>query len=188
MKALIAVAVISVSLNAYATASPQGCASSKGQAAGCTTTTVSPTITPTIAPVISPTMSPSATATGEGGQGGNANATGGNATGGNATGGNSNVNVTLQGGSNPSSSIKTVGVAPDILSTPTAACRISVGASAGWLGGALGFGTSVLDEGCHIREVSRHLSNLGLREAAVLAMCQDTYARKAMGTLCPEEQ
>ena len=77
--------------------------------------------------------------------------------------------------------------APDVLATPTAPCRVSIGASAGWLGGALGFGGSVLDEGCHIRETARVLAGLGLAEAAIRAMCQDDVARKALAALCKAE-
>lgn len=77
--------------------------------------------------------------------------------------------------------------APDVLTSPTAPCRIGVGGSAGWLGGAIGFGTSTLDEGCDLRETSRHLSNIGQKEAAVQVMCLHEGARKALevsGVIC----
>ncbi len=69
--------------------------------------------------------------------------------------------------------IKTVGQAPDVLTTPTAPCRISVGASAGWLGGAFGIGTSVEDQGCTMRENARLLFNFGEKAAALKLMCTD---------------
>lgn len=135
---------------------------------------------------------------GRGGAGGSSSATGGNATGGSATGGNATGgNATGGGGGTASatagsatnsltinSQASRAAYAPDILATPTAPCRISVGASAGWLGGALGFGTSVLDEGCHIRETARVLAGLGLVWAAVRALCQDKVAREALGEVC----
>jgi hypothetical protein len=187
VKLAFAVVAFAVSSVAHSAASPQGCESSGGQAAGCTNTTItptiSPTITPTISPTISPTVSPSATA--EGGQGGSAssNATGGSAQGGNAQGGTSSVNVTMQG-SGPST-IRTVGVAPDVVTNTTANCRIAVGVSGGVLGGALGFSGSVLDEGCDINRLSAHFMTLGMHEESVLVMCDHPRARKVMGAKCP---
>jgi hypothetical protein len=61
---------------------------------------------------------------------------------------------------------------------------VAIGASAGWFGGAVGVSGSVLDEGCDIRETARVLWALGLREAAVRAMCQHEVARKALGQDC----
>jgi hypothetical protein len=69
--------------------------------------------------------------------------------------------------------IMTVGQAPDVLATPTAPCRISVGISGGWLGGAIGFGSSTEDEGCTLRENARLLHNFGQKEAALKLMCND---------------
>lgn len=70
--------------------------------------------------------------------------------------------------------------APDVISTPTAPCRISIGASAGWLGGALGISGSILDEGCDVRETSRMLHNMGFKEASVQSLCLHEPARKAL--------
>lgn len=124
---------------------------------------------------------------GTGGTGGNASAVGG--TGGTAKA----VAGSAQASTGSSTSAVTVSsqasraaYAPDILATPTAPCRVAVGASAGWLGGALGFGTSVLDEGCHIRETARVLAGLGLIVAAVRALCQDPVAAKALGEVCKD--
>lgn len=71
--------------------------------------------------------------------------------------------------------------APDVINTPTAPCRIAVGASVGWLGGALGFGSSVLDEGCQRRENARLLNNLGEKKAALLVLCNDPEVAVALG-------
>lgn len=126
-----------------------------------------------------------------GGAGGDASATaaGGNAAGGSATA--SAGSATASAGSAQSavtinSQAARAAYAPDILATPTAPCRVAVGASAGWLGGALGFGTSVLDEGCHIRETARVLAGLGLVQAAIRALCQDAVASKALGEACKD--
>jgi len=121
-----------------------------------------------------------------GGAGGSASSTGGNATGGNAAGGSA-----TSGGSTSAVNVNgsRAAYAPDVLSTPTAPCRVSVGASAGWLGGAFGIGTSVLDDGCNIRETARVLWALGQRDAAIQAMCLDETARKALsavGVICRE--
>lgn len=122
---------------------------------------------------------------GTGGTGGNASAVGG--TGGTAKA----VAGSAQASTGSSTSAVTVSsqasraaYAPDILATPTAPCRVAVGISAGWLGGALGLGGSVLDEGCHIRETARVLAGLGLIVAAVRALCQDPVAAKALGEVC----
>lgn len=121
----------------------------------------------------------------EGGAGG----TGGSAAGGAATA-NAGAATASAGSSSSavtvSSQASRAAYAPDILATPTAPCRVAVGASAGWLGGALGFGTSVLDDGCHILNVARVLAGLGLVDAAVRAMCQDAIARKALGEVCKD--
>jgi hypothetical protein len=113
---------------------------------------------------------------------------GGSASGGNATGGASNATA-----GSSTSAVNVSGAraayAPDVLSTPTAPCRVSVGASAGWLGGAFGIGTSVLDDGCNVRETARVLWALGQRDAAIQAMCLDDTAKKALqavGVVCRE--
>jgi len=84
--------------------------------------------------------------------------------------------------------VKSVGYAPDIIATPTSPCRISVGASAGWMGGAFGFGGSVLDEGCDAREDSRTLWNVGEKEASIARLCQKTEMAKALGSKCPSTE
>lgn len=128
-----------------------------------------------------------ASATAGGGAGGNATAAGGSAAGGTASA--SAGAATASAGSSSvtlNSQASRAAYAPDILATPTAPCRVALGASVGWLGGALGFGTSVLDEGCHIRETARVLAGLGLIVAAVRALCQDPVASKALGEVCKE--
>jgi hypothetical protein len=130
-------------------------------------------------------------------------ATGG--AGGSATGGTANSSSYASGGTAQSvsgasannsqsvtftspenSTIRTTGVAPDIIASPTAPCRIAVSASGGWIGGAFGFGTSVLDESCRRIEVSRQLHNMGQRDAAVKVMCNEPEAAAALGeAICP---
>lgn len=84
------------------------------------------------------------------------------------------------------SEVRTTGIAPDVISQPTAPCRIAVSASAGWLGGAFGFGGSVLDESCRRIEVSRQLYNMGRINAAVKVMCNEPEAAAALGAeICP---
>jgi hypothetical protein len=76
--------------------------------------------------------------------------------------------------------------APDVIGSATAPCRVAVGGSVGWLGGALGFGGSVLDEGCHRARVVLTLQGLGQAQAALLVMCNDKEAAKALGpAVCP---
>jgi hypothetical protein len=69
--------------------------------------------------------------------------------------------------------VTTVGQAPDILASATAPCRIAVGVSVGMIGGAVGVGYSVEDEGCTMRENARLLNNLGEKAAALKLMCTD---------------
>jgi len=117
------------------------------------------------------------------------NATGGNstATGGNAQGGSSDASASSGGNSqsvnisNPSDlTVKSVGQAPDVAVFPTANCRVALGGSVGFLGGAFGFGGSVVDETCETIEVSKQLIQLGERAAAVQAMCLIDKARSAL--------
>lgn len=70
--------------------------------------------------------------------------------------------------------------APDVIAYPTAPCRIAVGGSAGWFGGALGISTSSEDEGCTLRETARLLHNLGQSGAALQVMCLNDDARLAL--------
>jgi hypothetical protein len=85
--------------------------------------------------------------------------------------------------------------APDVISYPTAPCRVAIGGSAGWFGGALGIVASTEDEGCTMRENARQLFNFGLTAAAIQLMCLDANAKLALeatGTKClirkPQEQ
>jgi type II secretory pathway pseudopilin PulG len=76
--------------------------------------------------------------------------------------------------------MKTTGVAPDILTQPTAPCRIAIGAGGGWIGGALSIGGSVEDEGCTRRENARVLAGLGKSDAAVRLLCNDPEVSKVL--------
>jgi hypothetical protein len=76
--------------------------------------------------------------------------------------------------------VESVGIAPDILSEPTAPCRIAVGVGGGWIGGALSLGGSVEDEGCTRRENARVLAGLGKSEAAVKLLCNDPEVAKVL--------
>lgn len=76
--------------------------------------------------------------------------------------------------------LRSTGVAPDMIASPTAPCRIGVGISGGWVGGALGIGSSVLDEGCELRENARLLNNLGKQAAAVALLCNDEKVSKVL--------
>lgn len=123
---------------------------------------------------------------GAGGAGGQGVGYGGNAAAG-ASASNQGVSTNVSVNNNTPDSLRTVGNAPDVIAYPTAPCRISVSASAGWLGGAFGFGSSVLDESCRRIEVSRQLHNLGQRDAAVSVMCNEPEAAKALGAaICPQ--
>lgn len=84
--------------------------------------------------------------------------------------------------------MKTVGEAPAMITSTTAACRVAVQASAGWMGGAFGFGTSALDEGCDTREDARQLWNMGLVNEAVSRLCAKPEMAKALGTRCPKQE
>lgn len=112
---------------------------------------------------------------GNGGQGG-AGGSGGNA---NATAGSTATTGPITMGSQLAIEWRTA-QAPDVISYPTAPCRISIGASGGWFGGAIGFSGSSLDEACSRIETSRHLHNLGAREAAVQIMCLSPEAKQAL--------
>ncbi len=81
--------------------------------------------------------------------------------------------------------------APDVIAYPTAPCRVSIGASGGWIGGALGFSGSTEDEGCTLRETSRQLWNIGQRDAAVQILCLNADAKAALqaaGVACRIER
>jgi len=198
----VALALVFAMGGAAAAASQQGCESSGGQAAGCTpvTTTTTTTVSPTIRNDVSNTslnlnsnrqaqgqeQSQGQSATGIGVGGEQSQSASSRAT----AGANSSNNGVTQGvvvnnNSHAPDSVKTVGEAPAMITTTTAACRVAVQASAGWLGGAFGFGTSVLDEGCDTREDARLLVNMGEREAAVLRLCAKPEMAAALGSKCP---
>lgn len=185
MKTTLAAFALCIPMAVFAAASEQGCKSSGDTAAGCSNTTVTTGVSNTN----TQEQSQRQNAVGIGSanaSGGSSNATGGasNATGGNAnaSGGNQSqsANASNGGVSVTTNEARQVGVAPNVNSFPTANCRISLGASAGWLGGAFGFSSSVVDETCEVIEVSKQLNQLGVTEAAVQAMCHVEKARKAM--------
>lgn len=82
-------------------------------------------------------------------------------------------------------SLRTVGIAPSILANPTAPCRIQGGAGGGWLGGALSFSGSLLDEGCDARADTMLLISINQPGAAIARACQKAELAKALGPLCP---
>lgn len=73
-----------------------------------------------------------------------------------------------------------------VYAAPTATCRVAHGGGVSAPGFGISFGSSTLDEGCHLIEVSKQLSNLGLSSAAIMVMCQDPAARKVLAN-CPSE-
>lgn len=99
----------------------------------------------------------------------------------------SNQGVSTTVNNNTPDSLKTVGQAPDILTTPTAPCRIAIGVSFGVMGGAAGIGSSVLDEGCNARENARLLWNFGKKEEALKVMCFDEQVAKVLAG-CPKKE
>ena len=131
----------------------------------------------------------SATATGgQGGSGGAATATVGSvsATGG-ATGPVSQSQTVQVGGTGSgtqriqySGSVRTVGIAPDVGSNNTAPCRVAVGVSGGWVGGALGLSGSVLDEGCDVWRDHENLVKAGFVDAATLRLCDKPEVAKVL--------
>lgn len=175
--------------NAYATNTPNECGNSGNN---CNNGSVNPTATTpnvTINPAVS--INPfvyngnnnaNISQGGQGGAGGSANASAGASSSAAANNAGNSQSITFT--SPERSTVKTTGDAPSIIGSATAPCRVAVGASAGWLGGAFGIGTSVMDESCNLREVSRHLYNLGLKAEAVKVMCADETAKAAMGSLC----
>ncbi len=98
-----------------------------------------------------------------------------------------NLTINHPGGVNYSGGydLKNVGVAPDMISTPTAPCRVAVGVSGGIMGGALGIGGSILDEGCDAREDARLLHNLGKTVASIARLCAKPEMKVALGVDCP---
>lgn len=121
---------------------------------------------------------------------GGASLSGASASGGNASGGVSNVSVSngpvsvTTNEARIPDSVKTVPAAPDVLAMPTAPCRVSVGVSGSWLGGSVGVGSSVLDEGCDLRERVRLLHNLGLPASAIQLFCNADPQVAAVVPVC----
>jgi hypothetical protein len=115
--------------------------------------------------------------------GGNSYATGGNATSSAYSGGNTqSVSVVENGNTNYSGSydVRTVGNAPDVVSYSTAPCRVAIGASGGWLGGAFGFTGSVLDDGCDIWRDVVNLTAHNYKEAADMRLCDKPELNKVL--------
>jgi hypothetical protein len=74
-----------------------------------------------------------------------------------------------------------------MIASPTAPCRVAIGAGGGWIGNALSIFGSVLDEGCDTREDSRHLNNIGKIEASVRRLCAKKEMAAALGEVdCPK--
>jgi hypothetical protein len=81
-------------------------------------------------------------------------------------------------------------IAPDVAvsnASPTAPCRVTHAAGGSGAGFGFSIGSSTLDEGCNVREGARALFNVGLKDAAIQALCQSPVERKAMGPLCVED-
>lgn len=124
-------------------------------------------------------------ATGGIGYGGNSSATS-SASGGNgfATASNGPQTTSVAVDNRNPSSLRTVGIAPDVSAYSTAPCRIAVGASGGWMGGALGFSGSVLDEGCDVWRDHLNLRLAGYVEQADLRLCDKPELKKLFGDKC----
>jgi hypothetical protein len=123
-----------------------------------------------------------ATGTGYGGNStSSANATGGNSA---AFASNGPQTTAVAINNRTPSSLRTVGIAPDLSSYSTAPCRIAVGASGGWMGGALGFSGSVLDEGCDVWRDHVNLRLAGYVEQADLRLCDKPELKKLFGDKC----
>ena len=115
--------------------------------------------------------------------GGNSYATGGNATSSAYSGGNTQSVVIDNPGNikyDGSYTVKTVGIAPDVTTNNTAHCRIAVGGGGGWIGGALSFFGSVLDEGCDVWRDHENLSNAGYKNAADMRLCDKPEVAKLL--------
>lgn len=203
-KTVLAIAIALACTGTWAKASDQGCESSGNTAAGCgDNISVNPNVTSTV------NTNATGIGVGIGGRGGNQTQTATGGAGGsssssaqvgntesssaststsNASNSGNNQAITFSSPAAPEKvTVKTTGEAPAVLTNTTANCRVAIGASAGWLGGAFGFGTSVIDENCEIITLSIHMHNIGLKEQAVQMMCQSERAAKAMGPLCIKE-
>jgi hypothetical protein len=69
----------------------------------------------------------------------------------------------------------------------TANCRVGFSGGLSTPVGGLSFGGSDVDETCELIELSKRLSQLGLRDEAVQLMCLNPKAKKVMGPLCIAE-
>lgn len=88
------------------------------------------------------------------------------------------TNVTINEGSTP----KQATPGPGIASSPSATCRIAVGASVGGTFGGVGAFGSIEDERCADMERGRYMAEvLGRRDAAKALACQDEKMAKALG-------
>jgi len=110
-----------------------------------------------------------------------ANAVGGNSS---ATASNGSQTTAVTVDNRNPSSLRTVGIAPDVSAYSTAPCRIAVGASGGWMGGAFGFSGSVLDEGCDIWRDHLNLRLAGYAYEADLRLCDKPELKKLFGEKC----
>jgi hypothetical protein len=81
-------------------------------------------------------------------------------------------------------SVKSTGIAPDIIANPTAPCRIATSVSGAGVGFGFGFGGSVLDDGCDTRADATMLLAAGEPDAAIARLCQKAEMAKALGGRC----
>lgn len=81
-------------------------------------------------------------------------------------------------------SVRSTGIAPDIIANPTAPCRIATSVSGAGVGFGFGFGGSVLDDGCDTRADATMLLAAGEGEAAIARLCQKPELAKALGGRC----
>lgn len=94
------------------------------------------------------------------------------------------TNVTINEGDTP----KQATSGPGIASSPSATCRIAVGASVGGTFGGFGAFGSVEDERCADMERGRYMAEvLGRKDAAKALACQDEKMAKALGD-CKSEK
>lgn len=198
MKKLFVLLSFFLSQAAFAAASQQGCESSGGTAAGCSNTATSSSSntldnrninvnrTTNVNDNFNSTSSASSSNANGFSSVGDVTATGGTGIGIGGNGGNGGTgvgNAAAQAGATNSGVNNNTTVsstykaaapsAPDVINSPTANCRITVGVSGSLVGGSVGFGTSVEDEGCTLRENARLLHNLGETAAAKALLCFD---------------
>ena len=149
----------------------------------CNRPTTNQTFNNTPRVTVSPTLNNTAVGYGEGGAGGNASAGASAQALGQGTGGS-------VGNVSPSFTVNTErsAYAPDVISYPTAHCRIALGGSGGNGIISFGFSSSVLDENCELIELSKHATlTLGQRDVGAQIMCLSPKVRQvyeAMGVKC----